>query len=240
MFKSISKPAMGLNQIYSIDGNIGCGKSMILEYISSKQLQHISCMQEPVAEWTNMKSGTDLLGSFYNDKERWSFCFENLVQLSRLKAHYQAIKLTQTASHQHKFSKIFLERSIYSSFHVFTENTYEDYGLNKVEYDILKQYFRFFTSDLHKHENPKLQKDMGTFNLPFKLIYIRSDPEVCYERCQIRHRDSEASIDLGYLKNIHFKYEKWVNNLNSDCVHIVDGNQDKVQVLKQVDELINC
>ena len=50
-------------------------------------------MQEPVAEWTNMKSGTDLLGSFYTDKQRWSFCFENLVQLSRLKAHYQSLKV---------------------------------------------------------------------------------------------------------------------------------------------------
>lgn len=71
---------------------------MILDHIASKKFQYMYCMQEPVAEWTNMKSGTDLLGSFYTEKQRWSFCFENLVQLSRLKSHYQALKVNKPRS----------------------------------------------------------------------------------------------------------------------------------------------
>jgi len=227
-----------------LKGNIASGKSMILEHLASNRLQNTYCMQEPVAEWTNMKSGADLLSSFYSDKERWSFCFENLVQLSRLKAHYQSHKLIHGQTfyqQQDKKAKIFLERSIYSSFHVFTQNTYEDGGLNGVEYDILKSYFKFFTNDLNRiytFQEKMALKDEEITHLPFKLIYIRSDPEVCYERMKIRDRHSENLINESYLRSIHRKYEDWISRISKDCLIVVDGNQEKQQVLKQINELI--
>jgi len=141
---------------------------------------------------------------------------------------------------QQKVSKIFLERSIYSSFHVFACNTFDEDGLNNIEHDILKQYFQFFTTDLNKlYDFNANLKDLGIVYLPFKLIYIRSDPHVCYERLKIRHRESENSIDLPYLNRIHLKYESWVNKLNKDCVITIDGNQNKTQVLKQIDDLVS-
>lgn len=151
------------------------------------------------------------------------------------------IKLVSSQSfNQQRISKVFLERSIFSSFHVFTCNTYDDYGLNNIEYDILNQYFLFFTADLNKHYDPENNlKDLGTSTLPFKLIYIRSDPEVCFERLKTRHRNSENSIDLTYLRNIHLKYESWVSKLNGDCVITIDGNKNKVEVLKQIDDLVS-
>lgn len=201
-------------------------------------------MQEPVAEWTNMKSGADLLGSFYSDKERWSFCFENLVQLSRLKAHYQSYKMINSQpfyQQKDKKAKIFLERSIYSSFHVFTQNTFEDGGFNGVEYDILKSYFKFFTNDLNRMytlQEKMALKDSDTIRLPFKLIYIRSDPLVCYERMKIRDRHSENLIDESYLRNIHCKYEDWISRVSKDCLVVIDGNQEKHQVIKQLEEFV--
>ena len=209
-------------------------------------------MQEPVAEWTNMKSGADLLGSFYSDKERWSFCFENLVQLSRLKAHYQSFKLIHTTpfyQQKDRKVKVFLERSIYSSFYVFTANTYADGGFSDVEFDILKSYFKFFTNDLNRmysNSTSVTVKDNNTtditntavIHLPFKLIYIRSDPHVCYERLKIRDRHSENLVDESYLQSIHLKYEEWVSRISRECLVIIDGNQDKQQVLKQIDVIV--
>lgn len=264
MLKSISKSSLNMKQIYSVDGNIACGKSMILDHLASnRQHQNTHCMQEPVAEWTNMKSGTDLLGSFYSDKERWSFPFENLVQLSRLKAHYQSFKLIQSQPFYQqkdtkKGTKIFLERSIYSSFYVFSQNTFDDGGFSAVEFDILKEYFKFFTNDLNRmysfqekmqmkeNLNPNQRRDQlptsdpntNTVYLPFKLIYIRSDPGVCYERLKLRDRLSEDLIDENYLRDIHEKYENWVSRISKECLVVIDGNQDKAQVLKQIDDLI--
>jgi deoxyadenosine/deoxycytidine kinase len=218
---------------------------MILEYLSN-MFPDTHCIQEPVAEWTNMKNGTNLLESFYDDRERWSFCFENLVQLSRLKAHYEAFKLVQNQNiHQNKDKKIkiFLERSIYSSFHVFTENSHDDSGLNKAEYDILKEYFKFFTNELNRKSiDERLTKNLNELEsnstkLPFKLIYIRSNPSVCYDRLKTRNRSSEHLIDLKYLENIHKKYEKWVSKINKDNIIIIDGNLNKEKVLEQIDDL---
>jgi thymidine kinase len=222
---------------------------MILDYISNK-FQNTHCIQEPVAEWTHMKSGTDLLESFYEQKERWSFCFENLVQLSRLKAHYESLRLIQNQEHKKKM-KIILERSIYSSFHVFTQNTYDDCGLNKAEFDILKEYFKFFSNKLNeslpidekvnKCNNMMLSNEtescQSMYRLPFKLIYIRSNPLVCYERLKKRNRASEHLIDLSYLQNIHLKYEKWISKVHKDCLIVIDGNQNKEKVFEQIEPL---
>jgi thymidine kinase len=214
---------------------------MILEYLSSNKFQNTHCIQEPVAEWQHMKSGTDLLESFYSQKERWSFCFENLVQLSRLKAHYEAMRLIQTQpfyQQKEKKARIFLERSIYSSFHVFAENTLDDHGLNHMEYDVLKEYFRFFTSELNSGSGPNEDKSTSSLErLPFKLIYIRSNPAVCFERLCKRNRHSEQLIDLKYLENIHTKYESWITRIHADNLIIIDGNMKKEQVLEQINEL---
>jgi len=240
MIKNISKSAMNVKQIYSIDGNIASGKSMILDHLSKSKYQNAYCMQEPVAEWSNMKSGTNLLSSFYENKERWSFCFENLVQLSRLKSHYQSLKLvnSQPFLQKQKDRKVFLERSIYSSFHVFTQNTYDDFGINNIEFDILKEYFHFFTNDLNSMFNWTDKNNPDSLHLPFKLIYIRSSPDVCFERMKNRNRLSEDLISRDYLNSIHLKYEDWISKQCKDNVAVIDGNKSKEEVLQQINNIV--
>lgn len=190
-----------------------------------------------------MKSGTDVLKLFYEEKERWAFSFENLVQLSRLKSHYECNKILSKTGEFHannksdKRMKIFMERSILSSFNVFTLNTYEEKGLNKVEFDILNRYFTLFKNELNANTN-----DSNLENVSYKIIYIRTCPDVTFGRLKMRNRDSENTIDLGYLTKIHQKYETWIANLNSQdssIVKIVDGNLDKKQVITQIDKILH-
>ena len=190
-----------------------------------------------------MKCGTDVLKLFYEEKERWAFSFENLVQLSRLKSHYECNKiLSKTGEFQannkgDKRMKIFMERSILSSFNVFTLNTYEEKGLNKVEFDILNRYFCLFKNELTANAN-----NANIENVSYKIIYIRTNPDVTFGRLKKRNRDSEDTIDLDYLTKIHQKYETWIANLNSQdnsIVKIVDGNLDKNQVISQIDKILH-
>ena len=181
-----------------------------------------------------MKSGIDVLKLFYEEKERWGFSFENLVQLSRLKSHYECFKIL-SKNEGEKHMKIFMERSILSSFNVFTQNTYEEKGVNKVEYDILKRYFTLFKNELAANNN-----DSNLENISYKIIYIRTNPEVTFNRLRMRSRDSENTIDLGYLTKIHQKYENWIASLkleDNSIVKIVDGNLDKKQVIYQIDKI---
>jgi deoxyadenosine/deoxycytidine kinase len=210
------------------------------------------CIQEPVNEWTNMKSGTDILRLFYEEKERYSFTFENMVQLSRLKTFYESNKLLKQndmADNLNLNTKIFLERSIFSSFNVFTLNSYEEKRLSKVEYDILQRYFLLFTRHFNKCFNSLNTNNSMSFNkenqnesqTPFKIIYIKTDPEVCFKRLKMRNRESENGIDLDYLKNLHTKYEKWIGSIvkqDVDAVKLIDGNLDKKQVIAQIDKVL--
>jgi len=53
-------------------------------------------------------------------------------------------------------------------------------------------------------------------NKPMPLdicIYLRTEPEVCYERIRYRNREGEQHISLEYLKTCHDAHETWVANL---------------------------
>jgi deoxyadenosine/deoxycytidine kinase len=217
-----------------------------------------------------MKTGTDLLKLFYQENERWSFAFENMVQLSRLKTFYDSKKFIESFdnSQNNELNKeikhrVFLERSIFSSFNVFALNSYEEKRLNQIEFDILDKYYKFFIKKSYKNVNninsilnvnnqncenelkfasSPLCKTSKSKSIPFQIIYIRTDPDVCYERLKKRDRESEVTISLDYLRSIHLKYEKWVNGLkenNQTNIIIINGNLSKEMVLAQVDQLIS-
>lgn len=173
-----------------------------------------------------MDNGTDILKLFYEDKRDWSFCFENLVQLSRLKT-YNNCKNFVINNTNVKNIKMFIERSIYSSYHVFAKNTYEENRLNKIEFDILTKYFQFFTTI------PSNEQE-----IPLKFIYIKSNPETCLERIKQRNRESEQSIQLDYLIKLNVKYENWLLKLNKSNLIVLDGNLGKEKVFKEIDKLL--
>lgn len=276
MLKLVKSLAMSNNcSISAIEGNIACGKSFILDYISSKKNANIYCKQEPVAEWTNMKTGTDLLKMFYQENEKWSFTFESTVQLSRLKTFYDSknhLEDDNQKNDPNAKQKVFLERSIFSSYNVFALNSLEDNRLNPVEYDILGQYYKLFLNHSYKNldnihsiaknprggedENENIENEINCKQegvnlkinqktgkgIPFNIVYIRTDPNICFERLKTRDRESEVTISLDYLKAIHDKYEKWIDDLkecNETNLKVINGNLSKELVLAQVDELIN-
>lgn len=47
------------------------------------------------------------------------------------------------------------------------------------------------------------------FNLSF-LVYLRSTPEIVYERIQKRARSEEKCVPLEYLKQLHELHENWL------------------------------
>ncbi len=142
-----------------------------------------------------------------------------MVQLSRLKNFYDCKNHLKNNLNQDL--KIFTERSIYSSFHVFAKNSFEQNNLIKSEFDILSKYFEYFTPEAE---------------IPFKVIYIKSTPEVCLKRVKYRNRGSEALIDEHYLKRINSKYEDWIKNIPQSELIVIDGNLEKEKVYDQIDQ----
>jgi deoxyadenosine/deoxycytidine kinase len=102
---------------------------------------------------------------------------------------------------------ILMERSPYFIKNVFVEKAYEDKTINEEEYKNMLS--------LHKRTD-KLWEPEG-------YIYLRSNPEQCFNRIKKRARDAEKNIKLEYIKRIHElhedKYrEALKNNKNIICI----------------------
>lgn len=214
-------------------GNISSGKSTILNYLLSNysslfNKKEVKCIEEPLHEWNEL----NLLKLFYEEKERWSFTFENYVQLSRLRAHVSSFNdlFTNETITTDNNKIIFTERSLWSSYHVFTKNSFAEKRITQIEFNILKAHFDFFSRKLITDYDCKSI-------LPFKIIYLRTDPNVCYERLRLRNREAETTVNIDYLLKIHLNYETWINSIiekDASLVTVIDSNADKKNVLEQL------
>ena len=77
--------------------------------------------------------------------------------------------------------------------------------------------------------------DMWT---PDAIVYLRTDPGVCYDRIQRRSRDSERTVSLEYIQRIHERHDEVFLSKESPPhlppVLLVDGNEDGYAVYDRV------
>jgi deoxyadenosine/deoxycytidine kinase len=187
-------------RVVSIEGNIGSGKSTILELLKQrfKENKTIAFLSEPVDVWREIKDeqGVDLLTNFYNDQANFAFHFQMAAYISRISA---ITKLQQNS----EIKLIVVERSIWTDKNVFAKMLYDDSKISQIEYNIYLKWFDEFSKLINHHLN----------------IYIKTTPEVAFERVKKRNRSGET-IPLEYLQKCHKYHDTWLNN-NS---HILDGN----------------
>lgn len=187
-------------QVYSIEGNIGAGKTTVLN-ILGKSLKDVYFVEEPVKEWQNI-GGMNLLEKFYSDSERWGFSFEFYVMLSKLKALTKAAESTK--------SIIILERSLLSN-KVFMDISFKLEKLNDLEYKMLKNTWEFYMNNVY----PILSG----------VLYLNTSVDVCVSRIAKRNRQEESSVDAGYLRLIHEHLEKNISELKIPIL-VINGDFD--------------
>ena len=57
---------------------------------------------------------------------------------------------------------------------------------------------------------------------PTGFVYLRTTPEVSYQRIQRRNRSEEGSIPLAYLQSLHDQHEQWLIHKKNIDPQIVD------------------
>jgi deoxyadenosine/deoxycytidine kinase len=219
---------MDLNvQIVSIEGNIGSGKSTLLANLKKDldKNSRVIFLKEPVDEWNKIKdeNGVTILEKFYGDQNKYSFPFQMMAYISRLKL-LKDIMLTIKHS-QDEFKRkqpndtlpkytIITERSLFTDKMVFAKMLYDSKKIEHVNYQIYLNWFDTFAEEF-------------VIN---KIIYIKADPETCHQRITIRNRDGENNIPVEYLKSCSEYHDNMLNTNLSDCVCkeqlLLDGNQD--------------
>ena len=191
--------------IISIEGNIGTGKSTLLETLRGKYAADstIHFMAEPVDVWDTIVDGqgVTILEKYYADQKKYAFSFQMMAYISRIAAIRAALKK--------KYRIIILERSVYTDSAVFAKMLFHDQKIEDIEYMIYMKWVDEFISDLP----------------PIKFIYVQADPEVSYERVLKRGRAGEV-IPLAYLQNCHKYHEEWLLIENKQPLLLLNANVD--------------
>ena len=182
-----------MNPIYSVEGNIGSGKSTFIDIlIKEKYFKNVVYLKEPVHIWETIKDKENetILEKFYKNQEKYSFSFQIMAYISRLSELKKVIKKNP--------KKIILtERSILTDKNVFAKMLYDDKKIEEINYKIYLKWFDDFMSD---------------FNF-CGVIYIQTNPEICNKRIKKRNRKGEENIPMKYSVKCHIYHEDWINNI---------------------------
>lgn len=194
---------MSQNFIFSVEGNIGTGKSSFLEIIN-RYFSGVQIMKEPIEKWTKVGNDCDnnLLDLFYNDPKRWAYSFQTRCSFTK------AMEYDNLAA-----PVVFTERSWLSDRYVFTETLHEMNMMSKIELEMHNDWFNWLLK-----KTPRIDA----------IIYLRASPNICFDRLIHRNRSEEASMNFGYLNVVDKKYNEWLieNNGNDIPVIVIDADED--------------
>tara|TARA_B100000767_G_C19770551_1_gene539685 strand:+ start:1396 stop:2043 length:648 start_codon:yes stop_codon:yes gene_type:complete len=208
-----------MTRIYSIEGNIGSGKSTLVkilkQYFKKDTSSNIIFADEPVKEWMSVvdSSGDDILSKFYRDQHKYGFSFQMMAYISRISVLRKLVK-------DNPDSIIFTERSVYTDKNVFAQMLHDEGKINEIDFIIYNKWFNHFLEEI----------DITG------IIYIQTNPEKCAERIIKRNRKGET-IDLSYLQLCHKYHENWLNNFTN--VLTFDGNYDLDENIESYTNMIN-
>jgi deoxyadenosine/deoxycytidine kinase len=220
--------------IYSIEGNIGSGKSTFLAQLKKEYSERFVFVPEPVDEWKTIvdpETGKNKIELFYGDMKTHAFSFQMMAYISRLSYIKQTIR-------ENHGKHLIVERSLYTDKNVFAKMLHEDGLISPTDYQIYTRWFEHFIQDL-----PEI-----------KYIYIQTAPTVALDRIRIRNRSGEEGINLEYIQRCHQMHEQWLlPYANTDRMLVIDGNVERKtdaeygDILRQttefcttpIDELVN-
>ncbi|CAG9831997.1 unnamed protein product [Diabrotica balteata] len=168
-----------------VEGNVGSGKTTFLEHFNKNE--NVAVFAEPIDMWRNC-SGYNLLDLMYKDPKKWSFTFQSYVQLTMLGLHQKKI---------HQPVKL-MERSLYSARYCFVEKMSRDGLMPPASVAVIDEWFKYITA------TDEAQIDL--------IVYLRTSPDIAYERILKRNRSEEKTVAFEYIKALHDIHEDWLYN----------------------------
>ncbi len=193
--------------IVTIEGNIGTGKTtkiqLIKERLESKGY-NVKLIKEPVDECLKIvdKEGVNILERFYQDKSKYAFTFQIMALLTRYKIIKDIYIKENGGLNNIEFKNItnmatktiyLSERTILTDKYIFAKTLHKEGFIDDMQMTIYEQWFDNFSKLFY----------IST------CIYLRTSPEISYERVLKRQRPGE-DISLEYLTELHKSHDKFI------------------------------
>jgi deoxyadenosine/deoxycytidine kinase len=205
--------------IASIEGNIGCGKTTLIDnletYLKNSNITNIRVLREPLDIWTGIIDSNDnenVLTKFYNNKTKFAFSFQILVLKSILESIIQCVETYPDCE------VIVCERSVLSSRYVFTRMLYDDSYMNEIEYKIYESLFDNWVNS-------------NVFT-PQKLIFLNVLAETSIKRIIKRNRTGESRITEDYIVSCGLYHRLWFESIDNSNVLTINCNEDVIYNLE--------
>lgn len=170
-----------------VEGNIGAGKSTFLNIL--RDSLNVQVVYEPHEKWQNIGGTQNLLEMFYKDTQRWAYTFQSYAFVTRIIAQETHAKKCINPAQ-------ILERSVYSDRYCFAKTAHELGTMNALEWKLYQEWFSWLV------DNYTIKPD--------GFIYLRTNPQICYERLRKRNRSEETGVSLQYLQTLHARHEEWL------------------------------
>ena len=253
-------------EIISIDGNIGSGKSTLIEILKKyyQNNDNIIFLKEPVNEWQNITDvdNSNILDKFYKDKKRWSYTFQNFAFITRMTNLMKSYKETLQNIKKEKYLKKEQDKEKYNSNKNSNKNYYENYKKHKkkIKLPIKKIIITERSTETDKNIFVKMLYHKGYIdeleyniylywynniisNYPKikNIIYLDVDPKIAYERMLKRNRVEEDNVSKDYIDDVHKFHEQWLKeNYKLNICNIkcsFDFEKDKDNKLKVIQNI---
>lgn len=194
--------------IISIEGNIGAGKTTILDQLQEymKDNKRVAFLREPVDVWEKIKdkkTGETVLQKFYANKEKYAFPFQVMAYSTRLSAIRNILK--------QDYDVIVCERSLEADKHIFAKMLHHDGLIDDVSFQIYNHFYQEYSEDCSLSA----------------IVYIDADAEVCHRRVGKRSRTGESEISLEYLQKCKVYHDDWLCQTNTPVLGL-NTNADVV------------
>ena len=196
-------------RIISIEGNIGAGKSTLVEELKIRYANRndIVFLQEPVDAWADItQDGKTMLQLFYDNQKKYSFAFQVMAYMSRLRM----IKNEVDRAKEMTIKTIVMERSLDADRHIFAKMLHAD---GMIEECMFKIYEQMSDDGLREYSSD------GT-------VWLTASPKECHRRIGIRGREGEQLIGLDYLGKCDAYHKEWLGNVGVGSVYNVAADDE--------------
>lgn len=176
---------MSRPKIIAVAGNIGAGKSSLVDWLS-KQLGMVPFF-EPHDE-------NPYLADFYEDMHRWAFSSQLFFLIKRFQIHRKIADHPGAGGARGRPTALVQDRTLYEDAEIFARHLHRQGFIDDRDYQTYQDLYRTLKKELRP---------------PDLMIYLRCPLRTLVKRIARRGRDFEKAIPRSYLKQLEVLYEEW-------------------------------